>query len=74
MTPDGRYSTFGDYSANTHFPRNVAKGAGDDLWVILDKPGETFTKIARITGVSAPVTPGGSPLREPPPRTAPRRT
>ena len=65
MTPGGEYSTFGDYSANTHFPRNVARGAGDDLWVILDKPGETFTKIARITGVSAPggpisATPGTS--------------
>ncbi len=60
----GRYSTAGSYSkfadmpANS-FPRKLVRGVGGTIWVILERPGELFSRIARISGVEPPATGGG---------------
>jgi virginiamycin B lyase len=54
LTPTGQVTTLPGLSANSG-PRQIAKGPGDTLWLSL----ETAQKIARVSGVSAPVTGGG---------------
>lgn len=55
----GRYSTtgvytkFADMPANS-FPRKLVQGTNGTIWVILERPGELFSRIARISGVEPP--------------------
>ncbi|HQR78683.1 MAG TPA: hypothetical protein PLT68_00530 [Actinomycetota bacterium] len=59
LTTDGTYSTL-PLTAGSG-PRQLAPGPNDTLWVTLD----TAEKVARISGVSAPVTPTPQPTPEP---------
>ena len=36
------------------FPRRIIQGANNTIWVILERPGELFSRIARISGVETP--------------------
>ena len=56
MTSNGQLTTLSGFSAASG-PRQITKGPGDTLWVSL----ETAKKIARVTGVSAPVPPPPPP-------------
>lgn len=53
FTTDGVHSKFADMPANS-FPRWIAQGANNTIWVILERPGELFSRIARISGVEPP--------------------
>ncbi|MBJ7355109.1 MAG: hypothetical protein JHC98_09805 [Thermoleophilaceae bacterium] len=52
-TTDGVYAKFADMPANS-FPRRISQGANNTIWVILERPGELFSRIARISGVENP--------------------
>lgn len=54
-TTDGNYSKFVDMPANS-FPRRISPGANNTIWVILERPGELFSRVARISGVEVPNT------------------
>jgi hypothetical protein len=36
------------------FPRRIIQGANNTIWVILERPGQDFSRIARISGVENP--------------------
>lgn len=55
LTTDGTFTKFADMPANS-FPRRISQGANNTIWVILERPGELFSRIARISGVEAPNT------------------
>lgn len=65
VTPAGAVTTLPLSAASG--PRRIAKGASDTLWVGL----ATAKKVARITGVSAPVPPPPTPTPQPPSTTTP---
>lgn len=54
-TTDGTYTKFVDMPANS-FPRRISPGANNTIWVILERPGELFSRVARISGVEVPNT------------------
>lgn len=54
-TTDGTYTKFVDMPANS-FPRRISPGANNTIWVILERPGELFSRVARISGVETPNT------------------
>lgn len=56
----GAYTKFADMPANS-FPRWIAQGANNTIWVILERPGELFSRIARISGVTAATPPSTIP-------------
>ncbi len=57
LTADGQYTRLGGFSADAG-PRYVATGPGNTLWVALqgiNGQANTFTKVARVSGLEPPV-------------------
>jgi streptogramin lyase len=65
LTATGQVTTLGGFPAK-YFPRQVAAGPSNTIWVTLEIPGENTSAVARISGLEPPVT---NP--PPPPVTAP---
>jgi streptogramin lyase len=42
-----------------YFPRQIAAGPNNTLWVTLEVPGENVYEVARVTGLEPPTPPGG---------------
>ena len=53
------------------FPRQIAAGPSNTLWVTMEVPGENEYEVARITGLEPPKAPGGGGEAKP---TAPETT
>lgn len=64
LTGDGQITTLGGFPPK-YFPRQVAPGPGNTIWVTMEIPGEAITAVARVSGVEPPVT------NPPPPPAAP---
>jgi streptogramin lyase len=60
LTPDGKSAPIDGIPAE-YFPRQVAGGPNNTIWVTMeipgDPPGKTFDAIARISGLEPPVEP-----------------
>ena len=69
MTPDGESTFLGGFPPK-FFPRQIAAGPDNTLWVTMEIPGETY-EVARISGLEPPVKPSGDGK---PPATAPETT
>jgi virginiamycin B lyase len=70
LTTDGQVSMLGGFSDSGNVgPRKITTGPADTLWVTLD----TQEKVAKVTGVAAPVV-EPPPPPPPPPGTAPETT
>jgi streptogramin lyase len=66
MTVTGQITTLGGLPAK-YFPRQVAAGPGNTIWVTMEIPGENTSAVARVRGLEPPVA---NP--PPPPATAPQ--
>jgi virginiamycin B lyase len=58
LTSDGKATPLGGFPP-TFFPRQIAAGPGNTLWVAMEKPGENIVEVARISGLEPPVKPEG---------------
>lgn len=70
LTPDGTSTLLTGLPAK-FFPRQIAAGPGNTMWVTMEIPGESIYEVARISGLEPPVKPGGDGK---PPATAPETT
>lgn len=64
QTTDGQVTTLGGFP-DKYFPRQIAGGPGNTVWVTMEIPGESIAAVARITGVDPPAT--NNPPPPPPP-------
>jgi hypothetical protein len=64
MTSDGQYTSLGGFPPK-YFPRQVAAGPDNTIWVTAESPGENTAGVARVSGLEPPLT------NPPPPPTAP---
>lgn len=65
LTADGQYTRLGGFSADAG-PRYVATGPGNTLWVALqgiNGQANTFTKVARVSGIEPPAPPVADVIR-----------
>jgi sugar lactone lactonase YvrE len=56
MTPDGRAAPIDGFPP-AFFPRQIAAGPNDTVWVTMEIPGENVYAIARISGLEQPLPP-----------------
>jgi streptogramin lyase len=57
LTSDGKATPLNGFPPK-FFPRQIAPGPNNTLWVSMEIPGETY-EVARISGLEPPVKPGG---------------
>ena len=55
VTPDGQTSFLGGFPPK-FFPRQIASGPDNTLWVTMEIPGEDVFEVARISGLEPPLT------------------
>ena len=58
LTPDGKNSPIEGFPPK-FFPRQIAAGPNNTIWVTMEIPGEEVDEIARISGLEPPSTPTG---------------
>ena len=75
LTPDGVATPLNGMpvfpGSPEFFPRQIAAGPNNTLWVTMEVPGENVYEVARVSGLEPPVKPGGDGK---PPATAPETT
>ena len=66
LTPDGKATPLGGFPPK-FFPRQIAPGPNNTLWVTMEIPGENVYEVARVSGLEPPVVPisGGKPKAPP---------
>jgi streptogramin lyase len=67
LTPDGQATPLNGFpdKPKPFFPRQIAAGPNNTLWVTMEIPGEEVDEIARISGLEPPVKPGGGEKPKP---------
>jgi sugar lactone lactonase YvrE len=56
LTPDGKNAPIGGFPPK-FFPRQIAAGPNNTIWVTMEIPGEEVDEIARISGLEPPAKP-----------------
>jgi virginiamycin B lyase len=56
LTPDGKATPLGGFPPK-FFPRQIAAGPNNTLWVTMEIPGENVFEVARVSGLEPPVVP-----------------
>ena len=64
LTTDGQVSYLGGFPEK-YFPRQIAGGPGNTLWVTMEIPGENIYAVARISGLEPSEEGGGAPSAAP---------
>jgi streptogramin lyase len=69
LTPDGKAAPIDGFPPK-FFPRQIAPGPNNTIWVTMEIPGENTYEVARISGLEPPAVPiSGTPPKAKPPET-----
>ena len=65
LTPDGKAAPIDGFPPK-FFPRQIAAGPNNTIWVTMEVPGENIYEVAKISGLEPPVAPISAPAKTTP--------